>query len=291
MNDRDGGVKGYAEVRPRRAPALARLGHAPEKTASVPFHSSPLPSSPLLFSARAMQSLRCRGASATICRASCRRRVKTLVGCRPTNNADSSRDEYGRGAKGQSRDSYQFQRRELVAVPVLRPGFAADYTAISGRKRSPSRIFSFVVLPYHDCASSMARVALTRLVQHSQHRTHSFLKGREISRNDEPDRLKVHFKVVVHQNVAHGGYRWPVDLTVPLFERLANPLRRLAEYLKIANDCVPARWGFTAAQLPAERRHGSKDSTSVESPPVHAGPGVARDRRSYSPETRAWYRR
>src|ERR1039457_1723939 len=66
-------------------------------------------------------------------------------------------------------------------------------------------------------------------------------RGREISRNDEPDRLKVHFKVVVHQDVSHAGYRWPVDLGVPLFVRLADPLRRLTEYLKVANDCVLER--------------------------------------------------
>src|ERR1039457_5387058 len=66
-------------------------------------------------------------------------------------------------------------------------------------------------------------------------------RGREIARNDEPDRLKVHFKVVVHQDVSHAGYRWPVDLGVPLFVRLAYPLRRLTEYLKVANDCVLER--------------------------------------------------
>ena len=78
-----------------------------------------------------------------------------------------------------------------------------------------------------------------RLVQRSQDGAHGLLKGREISRNDELDRLKVHFKVVVHQYVSHPGYRWPVDLGVPLFARLADPLRRLAEYLEVADGSRP----------------------------------------------------
>jgi hypothetical protein len=45
----------------------------------------------------------------------------------------------------------------------------------------------------------------------------------------------------VYQDVSHAGYRWPVDLGVPLFVRLADPLRRLAEHLKVANDCVLKR--------------------------------------------------
>ena len=64
-----------------------------------------------------------------------------------------------------------------------------------------------------------------RLVQSSQDGAHRFLKQREISCNDEPDRLKVHFKVVVHQDVPHPRYRWPVDLGVLLFVRLADALR------------------------------------------------------------------
>lgn len=83
--------------------------------------------------------------------------------------------------------------------------------------------------------------ALARLVQHCQDGAHRLLQRREISSNDEPDRLKVHFKVVVYQDVSHAGYRWPVDLGVPLIVRLADPLSRLAEYLKIANDCVLER--------------------------------------------------
>jgi hypothetical protein len=42
----------------------------------------------------------------------------------------------------------------------------------------------------------------------------------------------------VNQDVSHAGYREPVNLGVPLFVRLLNPLRRLAEHLKIANNCV-----------------------------------------------------
>ena len=52
-----------------------------------------------------------------------------------------------------------------------------------------------------------------------------------------------------------------------------------------------ARWDFTTARLPVERRHGSEDSRNVESPPVHAGPGVARGQRPGSPETMVWYHR
>src|SRR5580700_4832232 len=62
--------------------------------------------------------------------------------------------------------------------------------------------------------------------------------------------------------------------------RIASELARFA--------C--ARWDFTAARLPAERRHVSGGSTNVESPLVRAGPGVAPGRRPDSRETTAWYR-
>jgi len=38
--------------------------------------------------------------------------------------------------------------------------------------------------------------------------------GRKISLNDLPDRLKVHSKVIVHEDVAHSGNRSPVDFGV-----------------------------------------------------------------------------
>jgi hypothetical protein len=76
--------------------------------------------------------------------------------------------------------------------------------------------------------ASMKQGAPARLVQRSQDGAHGFLKGREISYNDEPDRLKVHFEVIVHQDVPHAGYRWPVDLGVPLLVRFADALSRLA---------------------------------------------------------------
>ena len=63
-------------------------------------------------------------------------------------------------------------------------------------------------------------------------------QGAEIPCHDEPDRLEIHFKVVVHQRVSHAGYGRPGDFGMPLLVRLGNPLRRLAENLKIANDCI-----------------------------------------------------
>jgi len=48
---------------------------------------------------------------------------------------------------------------------------------------------------------------LSWLVQPSHDGAHRLLKGREIPRNDEPDGLKVHFKVVVHQDISHADYR------------------------------------------------------------------------------------
>jgi len=40
-----------------------------------------------------------------------------------------------------------------------------------------------------------------RLVQHGPDGAHRLLEERKIPRNDEPDRLKVHFKVVMHKDV------------------------------------------------------------------------------------------
>jgi hypothetical protein len=42
----------------------------------------------------------------------------------------------------------------------------------------------------------------------------------------------------VNQDIPHAGYRGPIDFRVPLLMVLANPLRRLAEHLKIANDGI-----------------------------------------------------
>jgi hypothetical protein len=120
-------------------------------------------------------------------------------------------------------------------------------------------------------------------------------KWSEISGNNLPHRFKVHFKVVVHQDVPHAGYGRPVDLGVPMLARIANPLRgrphpcRLRS-LRLFCECTQrhARHtlaGITMVRIPAERRHESEDSVSVESPPAHAGPGFVRDRRSSSPET------
>jgi hypothetical protein len=69
--------------------------------------------------------------------------------------------------------------------------------------------------------ASMKQGALALLVQRSLDGAHGFLEGREISHNDQPDRLKV-------QDVPHAGYRWPVDLGVPLLVRFADALSRLA---------------------------------------------------------------
>jgi len=73
--------------------------------------------------------------------------------------------------------------------------------------------------------------ALARLVQFGQNGAHGLLKGGDISHNHKPHRLKVHFKIVVYQDVSHARYRWPVNLGVLLLVRLADPLTRLAQYL------------------------------------------------------------
>ena len=63
----------------------------------------------------------------------------------------------------------------------------------------------------------------------------------EIPRDNIPDCLKVHFKIVVHQDVSHAGYRRPIDLRVPFLVLFMDPLCRLAENLKVADDCVLER--------------------------------------------------
>jgi hypothetical protein len=77
-----------------------------------------------------------------------------------------------------------------------------------------------------------------RLVQFGQNRAHRRVKGREVSRDDQPHRREVHFKVVMDQNISHASYGWPVDLRVPLFVQWLDALRRFAEHLKVANDCI-----------------------------------------------------
>jgi hypothetical protein len=127
-----------------------------------------------------------------------------------------------------------------------------------------------------------------RLVQRSNDGAHRLIERRQISHYYIPNRVEIHFKVVVHQDVSHAGYRRPVDLRVPRLVRLVNPLRRLAQDLKIADDCVLertrgkdsipaaaessailpmhamtcwtyARCDFTTARLHGEQSRGSKD--------------------------------
>ena len=80
-----------------------------------------------------------------------------------------------------------------------------------------------------------------RLVQCNIDGAHRVLERRQISHDYIPDCLKVHFKIVMHQDVSHAGYRRPVDSRVPLLMRLVDPLRRLAQYLKVSDDCVLER--------------------------------------------------
>jgi len=56
--------------------------------------------------------------------------------------------------------------------------------------------------------------SLPRLIQPSRDGAHRLLQWRKISLNDLPDRLKVHSKVIVHEDVAHSGNRSPVDFGV-----------------------------------------------------------------------------
>ena len=67
---------------------------------------------------------------------------------------------------------------------------------------------------------------------------HCILKRRKISHDNIPDGFKVHFKIVVYQNVAHSSYRRPIDLRMPLLVRLVDPLGRLAENLEVPDDGV-----------------------------------------------------
>src|ERR1035437_8132339 len=90
-------------------------------------------------------------------------------------------------------------------------------------------------------------------VQCSKDGTHRLLERREISHDNIPDCLKVHFKIVVYQDVSHAGYRRPVDLRVPLLVRFLDPLCRLAENLKVADDCVLERTRGKHG-IPARRR-------------------------------------
>ena len=90
-------------------------------------------------------------------------------------------------------------------------------------------------------------------VQCSKDGTHRLLERREISRDNIPDCLKVHFKIVVYQDVSHARYRRPVDLRVSLLVRLVDPLCLLAGYLKVADDCVLERTRGKHG-IPARRR-------------------------------------
>jgi hypothetical protein len=102
-------------------------------------------------------------------------------------------------------------------------------------------------------SSSGSDAKRSSLVQGVKDGAHCLLKRREISRDNIPDCLKVHFKIVVYQDVPHAGYRRPVDLRVPLLVRFVDPLCRLAENLKVADDCVLER-ARGEYSIPARRR-------------------------------------
>src|ERR1035441_2367499 len=99
-------------------------------------------------------------------------------------------------------------------------------------------------------------------------------------RGNVPDCLKVHFKIVVYQHVSHAGYRRPVDLRVPLPVRFADPLCRLTENLKVADDCVLERTR-SKDSIPARRPIPGGFSQEFDERPGGPAP-----RRHHSPARR-----
>ena len=97
-------------------------------------------------------------------------------------------------------------------------------------------------LPHCVHLQEIARIpAEATLVQFSKDSVHCLLQRGQISGDNIPDCLKVHFKIVVYQDVSHAGYRRPVDLGVALLVRFVDPLCRLTEHLKVADNGVLER--------------------------------------------------
>src|ERR1035441_10179713 len=81
-------------------------------------------------------------------------------------------------------------------------------------------------------SSLFSRMEESTLFRCSKNGAHRLLKLREIARDNIPDCLEVHLKIVVYQDISHAGYRRPVDLRVPLLVQFADTTGRLAENLK-----------------------------------------------------------
>lgn len=82
---------------------------------------------------------------------------------------------------------------------------------------------------------------LVRFAQSDQNQPHRLFQVRQIPLHDAPDGLKIHFEVIVDQNVSRSRDRLPRDLRMLLLVSFIHTLGRLAENLEISKDRILKR--------------------------------------------------